>query len=638
MARSWLRGGWAGDVAVGVGAGLLTVVVTALVAPPPPSPPLHIDTSRYLLLAADCASGDGCQAVPTSIPGLDHEAGGTRFFALLRSLGLSPTGQHLVLVLLLALSTGILAVWVRRRFPGAHALTASALFLAATLATLSAPRLWTPLLAPLPLVVHTIATVGMARTGKTAWAVLAATSLAILGDLHLAHGILAAPFLLVAAASLRRPLSGLVLALPAAAGIAALTAPETWVLLSSHLTSARVLAALAGALVLLALGHAGRRRFETLSVDARALTALRVTLVFAVVQLVLASLVLQKPLEPRYAYGVWPALIVLLAAPWRGDPQAPGRHEIRARLRTYAPVPAVLVLLAWLTEGRLEQALDCPMVPRYSYADVSVLAGDDALATRPFTRLAMRLRGPASWDLISALAVFAVRPDGRADPDDIEGEQDLRVIRVPGSGAEEAPAGWHELRTDTARLWIGPHDAWTRLPWLRGCFPPPNGEEECASLTTASWDDMGDAKSGRSRFAFPSLPSLEAAADRARRKGDVQVYRVDAPVVVGGADPWRIVEVPWAEPDRGPTWQVTAVDGVAYEGTLPGPCVRLLASDGAPGTVSFTTTYRGGEQRRFAPPSVIETGPGEAAVREAIRRVPVLWDQLLDRGTVCALW
>ena len=194
-----------------------------------PAPPVHPDTTRDFLMAADCLAGLPWDCgPPTSLGVIVQGALWTRFLALSGALGLGVGAVRAAVFALHAISAGVVLAAARRRVSPAMAAWTAAAWVVVGAFVAGAPLLWNPSLSPLPLALFYVALLGLVERGALAFAAAAGGLLALAMDCHVLFAALVPVLLAAAGGCARRPAPAVAAALSTLVAVLFLDARAAW--------------------------------------------------------------------------------------------------------------------------------------------------------------------------------------------------------------------------------------------------------------------------------------------------------------------------------------------------------------------------------------------------------------------------
>ena len=413
---------------------------------------VHIDSTRDLLIARDCAELGHCAAAgaTTSLANLRQGALWTNLLAATRLAGLSPAVVHHLLLVLHGLAAGA-AVGVTRRWQVAPLLLLGSLWV-------MPPTLWNPVLM-----------FPFAVLGVLAWQqqlpILAGLLLGVAADTHPVAGLLAVS--IVGHDVGRGQLRGAAKMALAALLVVAIASP--WALVGDVVAVGQRPLLLAGlGLVAIGAGVAGRLLPGPLGLG-----------LWLVLVVALGPLALHHNPALRYAVVALPLLAVALAQ-WS--------NQSAGKKLPAAAVAALVLIFAW------KPAYNKPDRLFWTYADAEALAGMLTQNGIGWPHALLQVQAVGAQDLVQAAAVWL--PDGLQTTN----HQALAVADVPTRGQPlSAPPLW----TGLPQRWVFPLDS--RLDWSAGkfCF-----QEVCTQVdANRAPQAAGNRFAGRARPEVIALPA-----------------------------------------------------------------------------------------------------------------------------------
>ena len=281
-----------------------------------PAPPVHPDTTRDFLMAADCLAGLPCdRGPPTSLGVIVQGALWTRFLALSGALGLGVAAVRGVVLALQANSAGVVVAAAWRRLPPAVAAWTAAAWVVLGAVVVGAPLLWNPSLAPLPLALFYVALLGVVERGSLAFAAAAGGLLALAMDCHVLFAALLPVLLAAAAGCGRRPLWAVAVAIGSLVAVLLVDSRAAWVVNARALVSTGAWMPVAALVaVAVAAGALARSRLGASPPAARAAVFLATAAVLAVGATVVLVPVAGAAGPARYLAPGLPAFALLVAA------------------------------------------------------------------------------------------------------------------------------------------------------------------------------------------------------------------------------------------------------------------------------------------------------------------------------------
>lgn len=545
-------------------AALTAAVVLALLASALPRAPVHADTTRDLLMAAECVAGQPCDhGPPTTLGVLVQGALWTRALAACRTVGLGPRGVETLVLLAMSLAGAVVFLSTRRRFGRERAFAAAVLYVVAAAFLVELPLLWNPSLAPLPLAAFHALLVAVAcdlddrPSSSLARAAGAAFALALAIDCHIVFAALVPVLLAAVAGCARRPVPALLAAVGVLVATLLADSRTAWLVNGRALVEAGAAAPLVLALVATALaGALARRRLRALSATARAASFVGVATVYVGGASAALFVLLGPAAGVRYLVPATPGLA--LGAAWLVGAIA-ARAGRAARLVEAAGVVAIALSL------RAVRPFDAT---GWTYADVEAVA--PAVFARAPTDRAMQARVRAAAGVVPALSAFAPRGAGSdADPGD-----DLLVRLAPKSLAPP-PAPTVTLVDLGSRVAVvaavPPFLDRTRTTF---CFAPRAGAADEAGCAEAREAEYG-VETAETR-AYPAFASVRDAFPDELLRGFGDLRATIALAVHASPGPNHVV----ALLDEASGWRIEKVVGVRARGALPAVRVVLEAGTG----------------------------------------------------------
>ncbi len=575
-----------------------------------PQARLSLDSVREMLIARDCVEGPACpsEGSPSSFSGLVQGGLWIRFLAATRGGGFDSNAVYLLISLATGVAVALTFVWCARHWSLRAAPWASALFLLWCKGATALPVIVTQSSAALPAVLFILALTMMTLSGSLFGAGLTGAALYLLAEAHNA-GAIAAPVVLAAILlTARKPLQAMTVAITV--GLLA-----TWVTSASAM-QANVTAAPRGGLwapavvsltAAIFVGIRGRARLQALPPEARLGVVLAGLCGWIVLAAILLSFGFGHSVEGRYAVAAaMPAAVacaVLLQA-------ALGAHG-----RVIAAVILTGVLLVSAGQVIAQRLLlSSTAVPALAMNDARLVAKELERERVGYVDALVRLRGPGSFDLTAALPVWSPKPvDAPETYDD-----DLRVLTVDRVRAQEIQTlGWTAVALSGGSVAVfGPISSWLIRDHLTFCAE----SAPCIDVNTATWHA---SVAGQTRFAALTHP-LGAGEFKELTSGQGasrQTYEL--PVRLSGNDEFRIFDITTPSiDDPDVPWRIESATGVAHSIEDEGRRLVLRSSGRREGLVRFTRIVERGRHATIYPPSYVETGPREQAVRDALLDTP----------------
>lgn len=576
-----------------------------------PGAPVHLDTTRDLLMAMDCASGQGCDhGPPTSLGVIVQGALWTRFLALARVVGWGSHATRSIVLALHAISAGLMVVVLGKRFARGTALAAAALFVAASAVLLDVPIQWNPSISPLPLVLFHAALFALAEDDprglrSIALSAGAALSLALTTDSHVLYAVLIPPLFAAIAGLSRRPAAALAAAAAVLSATLMIDSRTAWVVNARALVEAGAAVPLAVLIVGGATaGALSRSRLARLDSSARAVAFLCVGAVCTVVMTALLFAGIGPAAGRRYLMPAVPALALggaMLGAWIVGKLAAEERRRaLIGAAMTAAACAALRLATPRLTGEGGFTLVELETVSREVYRRVP--SHREVVAR-------VRAKSPA---VISALAIFEPRAPV-ASPGDPRDEW-LLLRRAPQNTPAPGPRlTLIDLGRDVAILGaVTPRLDRARTTF---CFAPRRGVSAEQGCVEARIGHEPEGPATPEERAYPALAAVRDAFPAemlARFDGGVrQTIRIafDA----GNGEPAVLGLV-----DGRSGYRIDSVGGVSARarGDLPGMRVVLPAGAGE----VVLAREDGGEPRpdRYWPPALLEAPEGDAALAKLV--------------------
>lgn len=580
-AREWLlRRPWAMGALVAVAA-FAALVISRI------DPPIHVDTARDLVQSAACATGNDemCQrGVAASLRTFVHGTLWIRFLAICQTLGLVPNGIQVVTLAFVAAGAGVTAI-VARTYAGKRALVpAGSAFVLLSLKVVEYPDLWSPALLPLPLALFVWALLEHSRLGRASTAVGAAIFLALAIDVHLVCAALVPLLLAATGASARRPKLTAPIAIATLGGTLMLASPASW---KHNWATVRVAdLVLLGVVFSIAWILACFARSHWLRLDASRRAAV---LVLALI----AWSVFPPFIDPRWRYFApsLPALAIGLGWAFRGVP-------FRVRLRPQWMLAAATVLL--VTAAQVIRWASVRIFPdRWTVTDVLRLA--PAIQRNGFEgrQSLFQIEGIPSFGMEIVLASTQEPAVSR--------EENLLVVRAPRSSLHlPIPSDWTLVDLGHERVAV-----------VRPLRPFLHRKDSrlCAAPTVGGAGEMDCQKLTLETVGFSPVPPASKEGVRVEWWLDVET---------DGEDSAHALDLI----DECGDWTIERVEGVSYEGALPGNHVVLHGNSGSGKLLVVRHLQAGKYVRPYWPPLLMETLPDEVELRrfiELIRRGATRW-------------
>ena len=405
-------------------------------------PPVHPDTARDLMMARQCISHSQCYTAGpiSSFRGLMNGALWIHALGAMRLLGASIRAIHLVVVALNAAAALFLFRGARSLFRPSVAVASVVVYVPLSILGTEAPVLWNPSIVQLPLVLLYLSVLLVARTGDLKFAIAAGVALA-LSDSHVASLALLPWLVFVIATTARRPLLGSLLNVAGFLAVEFLVSAETML---DHFRRAGSFStfALAGILIVGALGALGRRRVAQWTYERRFAIALgSVSVMFGALMLA-GAITTGHPVQARYLNTIVPAAALLT-----GLLIERGTSALGPRFRGVGVAGAVALLIAllllFLLRGNLSRRVNRE---EWRLSDAETVARFLYGRGLSFTDIARRVRGPDVRGLVGSLGAFD--PDRPASVNARNGaESTWLIVRIETRDALPAhvPSDWTVL-------------------------------------------------------------------------------------------------------------------------------------------------------------------------------------------------
>jgi hypothetical protein len=515
-------------------------------------PPLHPDSSRDLVLAADCALDGLCTTVGanTSHSGIYFGALWVDLLAAARLVGLGVTATFHLMLFGIALAVG--ANWLGGAALAGRtgAFMAAGSALAGFLVLFEDWLLWNPLLLPLPCTLLLCLTLRWVRNPQP-WTqlLLIATTLAAALEAHPTALTLAAGVLLSVGVAAQKPIRSLLILVGVSAGIGqfvsttALQRAMDTVSSSPDLPAHLFTATVAIATVFMA------RRFLPSRVRTHPDVVLLLLVAAAAAVITAWVIGTNRAPSPRYLVPVVP--LAALGIAWVS--QRVFHHHFR-----FAPSIVLVLVLAEVFLSQVgTRSTDIP----WRLADVETLAA--ALEEEQWTygEIWSQLEGPWCWELVAGLGPWMTLPlDSRA-----EEESTLRLERSDADGTIVLEGG----RRATAS--IGPRRVG---PSGRYCLDTTSGQTCVETLDYTALRDRS-----QSRFGWRQHPrevDLRVPGDEV--KGISWTHPVRS-----GSHSTKLST--WSWPWTGCQWDFVGTNGFVVPENLP--ATSLTLPGGASGSVEL---------------------------------------------------
>jgi hypothetical protein len=643
------------------------------------------DTGLAVRMARSCIEHGSCPSagMPTSGLGLSHGASWIRLVGwCLTTDGSLGTLQVIVLALLVA-ATVVVGIVVWRTVSWRAGMFASLLFLPATIATLRFDDLTNGTITPLPLTLYFVGIAWCVRSGGLLPALGAAIALAAAMSTSLSSILLAPLLLALVGLAARRPVVAVPLAALAIAGTFALESSRAAAQLGEALVRPALLGL--GLLLVVGIGavaarsgrmllrrgadvaHAWRRRFLALPALERVRTAMKLAAIYLIAAGWIASAPrLRVPDAHYFATAVFP-LVFLAADAAEGLSRERASILIAALMLALASLPfaplavaagsalaviaAAVVLLSvavrTLGAGAIAEHLTARPAPRLALAGALLacaMSAPDALLcprTRQlwpvvtgetmvrrlyasgftFPQLMGALQGQAPYTIQSTIA--SLDPDFGTEPPMVD-DRTPAVLAMIVDAETAALARDVVVRTDTTGGQVAIAVRSSSLldrARLRTCYA-----DSCDEPIDPRWcvprNPRGPLQHDRPYFPVGPIdvvdvPTHEPAAFRHPTSTWCVRFLVPVRTTGSGEPHWLRVPQLWPLQVR-----IRDVTGVAFDGALPGPEVRLGNDAQATGTIEVEVSAHGlgPDARWLEQPPLLEVTAANEALLEPYRR------------------
>jgi hypothetical protein len=496
------------------------IALAALISVPVLSPlsPLHPDTLRDLDVAGHCVHHGQCltSGPPTSAIGIMHGGLWPHVLALVQFTHLSMKAFQMAVCVSFVMATLLLAAAVAQLLDRRAAALAAASYLGGLLLMGDHVVLWNPTVSPIPMVLTTIATMLLARDGKTRWALIGGFWLALAIESHVQAAVLIFVVLPAALLWARRP----AIAVLGAAAVCALVLlvgsasafSEAFFRVGRSVAWVHALLPVAGVVACIFA-----RRFARKTERARVVQVLALYVAFFVVGVVAVELLVPAAfVQARYLHVVMPAACalssyVLISAASRSQ------HAVRVA-GWLAPAVWVLPVLAALWLSRK------PAFSTWMLADIETIMREAKLPSRPDR--------PRSWldvadcrYMANALQVLGDTPSSTLD-------DPLMVWRISeprGMWPSLSGLGGMRVVLDGGEtVLVSPLRSWLDRQAATLCLAIPPGGEHCVTFGASDWQNA--AARSRSFVAFADrglAPIMRAPRFRATYRFTVRVHGDD---------------------------------------------------------------------------------------------------------------
>jgi hypothetical protein len=586
------------------------VLAFALLEAAVPAPPVHADTTRDFLMAADCLAGLPCdRGPPTSFGVVVQGALWTRFLAISGALGLGVAAVQAVLFGLHALSAAAVLVTLRRRVSPAIAAWTAGAWVVLGAVVVGAPLLWNPSLAPLPLALFCLALVALVERGSLVYAAAAGGLVALAMDCHVLFAALVPVLLAAAGGCAGRPVTAAFTAVSTLVAVLLLDARAAWVVNARALVSTGAWIPLGAMLVIAVVaGILARPRLRAAAPTARAAVFLVTAAVLAVGATVVLRSVLGAGGATRYLAPALPALALLSALVVVSGARALARalRVDEARIGLALGAAALVASFRVLSAGAGAGGADWSMIDAQALA--APLYG--RLGSYPALRARLETR---SGSLVTAMSLFEPRP---APPATGDGGDDLILFKAP-KDRPPPPGPWiATLDLGRSVALVGAVRPFLDRTRIRACYVPLEaGGEEGGCVDTGLGAEAGADRETAEERAYPVLAAAREAFPPGRLQRFGGVHESFAVRLAPAAGPAHRVEL-LAEQGG---WTIEVVSGAPYRGALP---ARHVTVEGvaAEATLVIGRIMLAGkaEPDRYWPPPVAEIAETDVALAEAI--------------------
>lgn len=551
--------------------------------------PAHLDTSRDLVMAAECVAGPVCELTGprASFHTLRQGAVWIELLAVAKVFG----WPHRVVMGLVFALFGAAAAWLfvfvwRARGPP-EAVLATALWVIPAVVLAEHPIFDNPVLMPLPAVGATVLTlraVALRRVRDAAWAGLA---VGFAMNVHLVGGVLLAILAVAVVAFAARPLASVLAATGMALVVTVLTSVDALLVNVSLLWGELGWVGLVGVAAPLVLASTFRRR-QWRRPELWVLVAAGPGYVAVVLALTGGAA------DLRYFAPALPAVAIGMARV--------ARALVSELPRRLAWLPAMASLFLAVFAGRVGYAQLEPTERAFWYLpDVEALAPHLYQEGVAFQDLYERLRGTHVGALLAGLASH--EPAAQCRP--AAAGADITVLKVPAS---EALEGFDvvPLEDDHVAL-IQRTSARVDQRRARLCWRPwtGGGAEQCEDVVWSGQLVDGCSRRQRLLRRYPEPPALWRSLERMREHGLDDALLTWTLQVRSGEVP-RLLQL------KGATgcdccWSLVSVTELEHR--LVGGGSEAVLEGGAPGMVRFERRFGGvcpEPDGRVEPPRLVE--------------------------------
>ncbi len=368
--------------------------------------PVHLDLTKFLLIARDCREVAECSLGPQA--SFNGYFLGTLFQRGLALLLASDNAAAIANGIVVALHAGAAALFVHtvRRITGQPpSLALGVPFVAATAISSQVPMVWNVSALPLPASMLVLAATQVVRDGGLRWWTLMGVSFGLALDFHLSSVALLPVVVAVGVLGARTKAIHVAAAFAGAVLATFPASHATWsrnaalALTTGHLWG--IVGAAAGVAVVAALA---RKRITELEPDERVRVALLLASLLVAAELFGASLITGHGVAPRYVAPAVPLWAITMAVVLARVPEG-----AFLRLRGVVSVSAIVVAgVATAATGISRIAsfgLSCP-APPWRYGEVAAFARLAAERGWGYGALSQRLTAPSGRSFVSAVGIF----------------------------------------------------------------------------------------------------------------------------------------------------------------------------------------------------------------------------------------
>ncbi|APR79678.1 Hypothetical protein A7982_05025 [Minicystis rosea] len=537
-----------------------------------PAAPVHADTTRDLLMAADCLTGHGCDhGPPTTLGVIVQGALWTRWLALGRTLGLGIGAVQTATHALFALSAGVVLLSARRRFGRDLGWLAAALYVIGAATLLDVPILWNPSLAPLPLAIFHALLVELAwdRDGdggaarSIALAAGAAFGLALAIDCHVLFAVLVPVLFAAIAGSARRPWAATVTAAVVLTGTLLVDSRTAWRVNARAFVDAGAALPLAAMVVLAAVCAAiARPQILALPPRWRAFVFVGAATIYTTGATIALFAVLGPAAGHRYLVPAVPGLALCAAALVRA-----GARRAIADVERVTAVGAAIALVVTAGVRRTR----APIAAEWTVAEVEAIAGEVYRRAPSYREVLGRTRARTPV-VVPALGIFEPRtPAQGGDP-----REEILLFSMAKDLAPRRSPSLTVMDLGARAVVIAGVQPFLERSRAMICFAPrafASEEMGCADGNPAR--EASGPESPEER-AYPALSAAREVfpPEVLRRFGGLR-QTVSMPVRATPGAAHRVVLL-----DASSGYRIEKVTGVKSRGALPGMQVTIESGEG----------------------------------------------------------